>query len=83
MVFALVLAGKDATGQRIIDDDIDAVLATAGNQFCIYRPRNSVVHCLVDRRSHPAIRLGNLHDLGHFPCCVIAQTEVDKLPFLV
>lgn len=79
----LVLSGENATCNWVVDDNVQTVATAGGNELCVERAGNGVVHALVDGRSHPAIVLACHDDFCNLKGSEIGETKLHKLALLV
>ena len=69
LVAVLVLAGENATRQRIVGFESNPELPQSGEQLVLYPARHGVVHPLVGGGEYPAVGLANMvhvHNLHRY-----------------
>lgn len=66
---------------RVVDDDVQPVLPTAGDELRLDISRDGVVHGLVDGRLHPAALACNVVDLRDLPGGIVGQAQLLEFAF--
>lgn len=79
----LVLAGEDASSDRVVNDNVQTIATADGNQLLLNASSDCVVHALVDGRTDPVVVFAVHDNFSYLEGCVIGQTELDEFALLV
>lgn len=75
----LDLARKETAGERVVDDNVEAVAPARQDELGLKRAGDGVVHALVDGGQDPVVVLARHDDLGDFERGEVGDAEADKL----